>query len=167
TSYGSRRYISPDGFLAQVNVVLMGADRTSHHKPQYCLPGSGWRIDETLRDSIHIDRPVAYELPVTKIFVSRQFEKDGQLQTIRGVYVYWYVADGALSGDPSGFEKMWSLARTLVTTGVLQRWAYVSYFSPCNPGQEQATFERVKKLIAASVPEFQLTTGEIKAAAAR
>jgi hypothetical protein len=42
----------------------------------------------------------------------------------------------------------------------LQRWAYISYFSPCLPGQEGPTFERVKKLIAASVPEFQLTPSE-------
>ena len=39
--------------------------------------------------------------------------------------------------------------------GVLQRWAYVSYFAYCWPGQEDATFARMKQLIAASVPEFQ------------
>jgi hypothetical protein len=44
----------------------------------------------------------------------------------------------------------------LLTTGVLQRWAYISYFAVCEPGQEDAAFERVKKLIVASVPEFQL-----------
>jgi hypothetical protein len=38
----------------------------------------------------------------------------------------------------------------------LQRWAYVSYFAVYEPGQEDAAFERVKKLIMASVPEFQL-----------
>jgi hypothetical protein len=37
----------------------------------------------------------------------------------------------------------------------LQRWAYVSYFSICEPGQEDAVFARMEKLIAASVPEFQ------------
>jgi hypothetical protein len=40
--------------------------------------------------------------------------------------------------------------------GILQRWAYISYFAPCLPGQEEATFDRMKKLIAASVPEYQL-----------
>src|SRR5258708_1477206 len=29
TSFGQRRYQAPDGFGVQVNVVLMGADRTS------------------------------------------------------------------------------------------------------------------------------------------
>jgi len=39
---------------------------------------------------------------------------------------------------------------------VLQRWAYVSYFTACLPGQEDATFARMKALITASVPEIQL-----------
>ena len=41
-------------------------------------------------------------------------------------------------------------------TGVLQRWAMISYFTVCAPGQEEAAFERLKKFISASAPEFQL-----------
>jgi hypothetical protein len=41
-------------------------------------------------------------------------------------------------------------------TGVLQRWAYLSYFAVCAPGQEDAAFERMKNLIVHSVPEYQL-----------
>jgi len=51
---------------------------------------------------------------------------------------------------------MWWMARDLFHTGVLQRWTSVSCLSACLPGQEDATFERMKKFIAASVPEFQL-----------
>src|SRR5438445_11436290 len=39
TSYGQRRYTATDGSWSLVNVVLMGADRTSIHKPQFCLEG--------------------------------------------------------------------------------------------------------------------------------
>jgi len=63
---------------------------------------------------------------------------------------------------------MWRMARDLVAKGVLQRWAYISCFSICQPGQEEARFEHMKKLIAASVPEFQLTpSSESDALAAR
>ena len=51
---------------------------------------------------------------------------------------------------------MWWMARDLVRTGVLQRWAYVSYLAICDPGYEQETFERTKKLIADTVPGYQL-----------
>jgi hypothetical protein len=44
----------------------------------------------------------------------------------------------------------------LLHSATLQRWAYVSYFAGCEPGGEAAAFERVKRLIVASVPEFQL-----------
>jgi hypothetical protein len=51
---------------------------------------------------------------------------------------------------------MWWMARDLLRTGVLQRWAMISYFAVCAPGQEAATFERLKELIRASAPDVQL-----------
>jgi hypothetical protein len=106
---------------------------------------------------VPIKRPISYDLPIVKLIATKQTELDGQRMIARGVYVYWYVADDALSASASGFQRMWWMTWNLVRTGVLQRWAYVSYFAACAPGQEDATFERIKQLIAASVPEFQLT----------
>lgn len=158
TSYGHCRYTSTDSnFAAQVNVVLMGTDRTSLHKPQFCLTGAGWNINKTEVDKIRMEKPFAYDLPVIKLTVSGQFNVEGRPVVAHGVYVYWYVADDALSASPSGSDRMWSIARELITTGVLQRWAYVSYFSYGPPGMEAQLYERQKKLIVASVPEFQLT----------
>lgn len=158
TSYGQRRYFSADtNFSAQTTVVLMGTDRTSLHKPQFCLTGAGWTINTTEMDKIPMERPVAYDLPVIKLTVSGQFSAEGRPVQASGVYVYWYVADDEISASPSGMGRMWSIARELITTGVLQRWAYVTYFAVCAPGQEEVTYERLKHLIVASVPEFQLT----------
>jgi hypothetical protein len=162
TSYGQRRYWrkgnANDWLL--MNVVLMGADRTSIHKAQFCLEGTGWKIDSaaSLETRVPINRPQPYELPVIKLVVTRTGKNNnGEPVTVRGIYVYWYVADGALSGNMSGRERMWWMAKHLLQTGELQRWAYVSCLAVCWPGQEDATFERVKKFIGASVPEFQLT----------
>lgn len=158
TSYGHCRYTSVDSnFAAQVNVVLMGTDRTSLHKPQFCLTGAGWTINKTEVDKIRMEKPFAYELPVIKLTVSGQFNVEGRPVVAHGVYVYWYVADDALSAAPSGSDRMWSIARELVTTGILQRWAYISYFSYGPPGTEDELYERQKKLIIGTVPEFQLT----------
>jgi hypothetical protein len=53
TSYGNCRYTSADtNFSAQVNVVLMGTDRASLHKPQFCLTGGGWTIRGTEVDPL-------------------------------------------------------------------------------------------------------------------
>jgi len=160
TTYGRRYYRSPDGFEMLIGIVLMGTDRTSIHKPQYCLIGQGWNINssESGITSLRIERPHPYHLPGMKLMTTAYRDKpDGQKTVARGIYVYWFVADGELTGDH--LQRMWWMARDLVCTGTLQRWAYVSCFASCWPGQEEPTFERMKQFIAAAVPEFQLAAG--------
>ena len=159
TSFGQRRYKAADGFETVVNVVLMGNDRTSLHKPQFCLAGAGWHIDDNASApaTVHVERPYPYDLSVVKLISTKELVLNNEKITARGVYVYWFVADNAISAGTSGFQRMWWMARERLRTGVLQRWAYVSYFAPCAPGQENATFDRMKNLIAVTVPEFQLT----------
>jgi hypothetical protein len=155
TSFGMRRYKGADDFTIDLRVVLMGHDRTSMHKPQICLSGQGWQINDSgsTESTLHIQRPCEYELPVVKLVTT---SVDSQNHSSSGIYVYWYVADDALSASTSGFQRMWLMAAKLLRTGVLQRWAYVSCLAACPPGQEAATFDRMKQFIAAAVPEFQL-----------
>lgn len=156
TSFASRRYReSTNEFGITGNIVMMGKDRTSIHKPEYCLPGQGWRIDSKTKTAISIAGAQPYELPVSKWIISNSAKTDdGQVHEFRGVYVFWFVADNEMTS--SHWQRIRWLSRDLLLKGVLQRWAYVSYFTVCLPGEEEATFERVKKLIAASVPQFQL-----------
>jgi hypothetical protein len=159
TSYARRLYQAPDGFGVSATIILMGADRTSIHRPDYCLPGQGWSIGSKTAVTIPIGGGHPYELPVMKWVVGRSVEApDGQKQEVAGIYVFWFVADNEQTVD--NIQRMWWLARDLLCTGVLQRWAYVSYFSVCAPGQENAAFERMEKLIAASVPDYQLPPGK-------
>jgi hypothetical protein len=154
TSYVRHHYQAADGFGVNATIILMGADRTSIHRPDYCLPGQGWSIDSKTAVNIPVSGGQPYELPVMKWTIHNSFQApDGQKQEVSGIYVFWFVADHEQTVDNS--QRMWWLARDLLRTGVLQRWAYVSYFSICAPGQEDAAFERMKKLIAASVPEYQ------------
>jgi hypothetical protein len=157
TSFGGRRYVAPDGFWALAKVVLMGSDRTSIHKTEFCMEGSGWRIDRSRSGEvkIHMDRPYPYDLPVMKYFTSREVDINGQKTLLSGIYVAWFVADND-EYTTDHLQRVWWLARDLLRTGVLQRWALVNYFSVCMPGQEEATFERMKKLIVQTVPDFQL-----------
>jgi hypothetical protein len=154
TSYARRLYQASDGFGASATIVMMGADRTSIHRPDYCLPGQGWAIGSKTAVNIPISGSQPYELPVMKWVIHNSHTMpDGRQQEVSGIYVFWFVADREQTVD--NFQRMWWLARDLLRTGVLQRWAYVSYFSFCAPGQEDATFARMNKLIAASVPEYQ------------
>jgi hypothetical protein len=154
TSYARRLYQSPDGFSATATVILMGTDRTSIHKPDYCLPGQGWNIRSKKTVNLSIASTPPYEMPVSEWVVSNSFQTpDGGEKTESGVYVFWFVADG--EETPSHYQFMRWLALDLLRKAVWQRWAYVSYFAVCEPGQEDAAFARVEQLIAASMPEFQ------------
>jgi hypothetical protein len=154
TSFGQRVYQGSDGFQTMVNVVLMGADRTSIHKPQICLTAQGWVIDQSDALSLPMTRPQAYDLPLMKLTATKQIVADGKTLTARGVYVYWFVDGEQLTS--SHWQRFWLMGENLLRTGELQRWAYITFFSVCAPGQEEATFVRMKTLIAATVPEFQL-----------
>jgi hypothetical protein len=155
TSYVRRFYRAPDGFGVSAVVILMGADRTSIHRPEYCLLGQGWSIDKKTGVKIPIDGVPHYELPVMKWVISKTVETpDGQKQKITGIYVFWFVADNEQT--TGNVQLQCYLVKDLLCAGVLQRWAYVSYFSVCAPGQEDAAFERMGKLIAAAVPEYQV-----------
>lgn len=154
TSYAERCYFNTNGTPIYATVVLMGADRSSIHKPDYCLPGQGWIIREKSVANIPVAGPQPYQMPVAKWVLGNSFQTpDGQKQEVRGLYVFWLVADGVQTAD--NYQRMWWQGRDLLLTGILQRWAYVSYFTFCLPGEEDATFERVKALIAHSVPEYQ------------
>lgn len=156
TSYGQRLYRGADRFEILMNVVLMGMDRTSIHKPQFCLGGQGWSIDDTKsgQETVRVNRPVPYDLPVMKLVTTREAEVQGQRAVYRGIFVYWFVAREGYTA--SHHERMLRMAWDVLRTGVLQRWAYVTCFAVCRPGEEEITFERMKTFIAESVPEFQL-----------
>ncbi len=163
TTYGQRIYKAPDGFEVQMNVVLMGTDRTSIHKPQYCLEGAGWGIEKSETATILMHQPTEYPLPVMKITANHNLgDASGSQGTVRGIYVYWFVSESQLSADHD--QRMLWMGLDMLRTGVLQRWAYVSCFAVCYPGEEEKTYARLKELIVASVPHFQLVASPARLA---
>jgi hypothetical protein len=161
TSYAQRHYFTTNGEWAVANIVLMGADRTSIHRPDYCLPGQGWQIRERESVKLPIGGARPYELPVGKWKLSIEHQApDGSSQSVSGLYVFWFVTENRVTD--SFPEVMRSMLFHLIRHGELQRWAYVSYFTACPPGGEDAAYERLKALIVASVPEFQLPPAPAK-----
>jgi hypothetical protein len=155
TSYAERIYIAPDKFWFQSTAILMGADRTSIHRPEFCLPGQGWTIDEKKPLDIPVNDQPPYHLQAAAWKLSRNVQdNDGQNVKIAAVYLYWYVANNEETPDHNKMLEWLTL--DLLRTGSLQRWAYISYFARCQPGQEDVTIDRIKNFIGAQVPKFQL-----------
>jgi hypothetical protein len=155
TTYAERHYQAPDGFDVTGTLILMGADRTSIHNADYCLSGQGLNTDAKKTVNLTIAGEQTYQMPVSEWRVSQVAQlADGQKIKVSGVYIFWFVTDGEQT--PNHFEMMKRLALHVLRTGVMQRWAYVSYFSLCQPGDEDAVAARMHEMIAASVPGFQL-----------
>ena len=139
----------------------MGSDRSSIHPPEFCITGQGWQITGSELIRIPMKKPGPLELTALKLNTAlNRRQRDGQWGQIHGIFIYWFVADGKLT--PYRGQRMWMMAKELLTKGELQRWAYIAYFSTCAPGRENATFERLKGFIQESV-QVQITTGTEKA----
>lgn len=155
TVFGQRFYSGTNGFWISVGAVLMGADRTSIHQPQYCLTGQGFRIESEESGEIHVGGDSGYELPLRRIVARGAFRgPDGEVVELSRVLVYWFVADGSLTSEHE--TRMWEQATEQLKTGVLQRWAYITCFAPCRPGEEAASFAKVEAFIAEAAPQFIL-----------
>jgi hypothetical protein len=159
TTFGRKMYLMNDNLTVLASVVLMGSDRTSIHQPQYCLVSQDWHIEKTDQVLLPMDHPYPYEVAALKLTTSREVKNafDQPIQ-LKGIYVYWFVSADRITSDQGA--RMWSLAQTMLKTGVLERWAYISYFVTCLPGQEDATFAQLERFIRASTPEFQTVTGQ-------
>jgi hypothetical protein len=157
TTISKRVYRAQDGFQALMTVVLMGKDRTSIHKPEYCLTAQGWSIVGQSIESVRVGGARPYALPLRCFTTSAQFQ-DSTGRPVRqsGVFVFWFVAEDRLT--VSHWSRVRWITWELLRRGVLPRWAYVTCFAPCPPGREAAALERMKGLLAAAVPEFQITT---------
>ena len=155
TSFRQCVYSNTEGSI-QSFVVMMGSDRTSIHQPQYCLTGQGWTIDDARSEitDVRFDRPRPLNLPVNKLIATYTYEHEGRPQRISGVFVYWFVADGAVTAQHSQFGL--GVIKHMLKTGELQRWAYIAYFAACEPGQEDRAFSRIQRLMNKTLPDFQL-----------
>ncbi|MEW6302488.1 MAG: exosortase-associated EpsI family protein [Verrucomicrobiota bacterium] len=154
----NRRGYKAGNFEAILTIVTMGRDRTSIHKPQFCLTGQGWSIDPAQVATIPMTRPRSYALPVNKLTATKSYQTPtGRTVTEHVLYIYWFATEGQVTASDS-FMK--SIGFGVLRTGVLQRWSYISCFVPCLPGQEEAAWMRAKELLAAAVPEFQLAAAD-------
>ena len=155
TTFGRRYYKAANGFQAMMHVVLMGSDRTSIHKPQYCLTGQGFQIESTEVVKIPIKRPKPYDLEVMKLTASTSIKApNGGMVQRKAIYLYWFVSEDQVTARHG--DLLWRMARGLLTTGELQRWAYVGVMSQCAPGEEDLLYPMMAAFVAETVPEFQL-----------
>ena len=122
TLYGRRRYFSlTDSFFGDLNVVVMERDRTSIHKPQYCLPAGGFHITSEETIELPVTLEDGTQLQAQLIRASREMEiKPGEKRVVNAMFIYYFVADEyRASGKFHSLQKY--------------RWVYPLLFIRCLP----------------------------------
>jgi hypothetical protein len=118
------------------------------------MTGIGWQIlSQTVR-RIEVPGWPPGSLEVQRFDMTRKVERDdGRRVTLNGIYVFWFVADGVRTASHSA--RQWQMVQDILSKGRSPRWAYISFFTFCEPGTEEAAFERMSGLIAAAVPSIE------------
>ena len=150
TSYGRREYTFSDGKTPTrvlVTAILMGYDRTSIHKPQYCLPAGGFQIDEEKEVMLPLGNPGDGSVPMQRLVTTKTLPNG---QVARGIYSYVFVSEDQVTASHG--QRLWWMARDLAVEGRLKRWAYVSFFALCFPGDEAATEANLDQVIREVLP---------------
>lgn len=157
TSIAQMLYTNAAGQEVFCSAVMMGTDRTSIHKPHYCLSGQGYRIDEARSETttIRIYRPSPVDLPVMKLVGMKETIINGQPVQMSCVFVYWLVSGDEVLANPSRMSLR--ISEHILRTGELPRWTYIFYMANCTPGREDAAFNQIGRVINATLPDFQLT----------
>lgn len=161
------QYRSPglpeDRDLAQVTLVLAGAERRSIHRPEVCLDGQGW----TLLDSriVPVEIAPGQFLNVKDLLVEREMRRaDGTPKMLRAHYVYWFIGTDVTT--PSNAVRVWLSTWDNIARNVNHRWAYASITAWVTDNLEtresgqrardsEATTKLVSELIRALAPRFQ------------
>ncbi|MEN3940933.1 exosortase/archaeosortase family protein [Prosthecobacter sp. SYSU 5D2] len=159
-----RTLSSPDmRDVANVTLVLSGAERRSIHRPEVCLDGQGWTLLESRVIPVEIFPGRILEvkdLHIERIWVA----PDGSRKPLRAHYVYWFVGTDVTT--PHNATRVWLSSWDNITRNVNHRWAYPSVtawvtenFDPAETGQRrrssEETMEVILTLIKNLTPRFQ------------
>jgi len=157
TSFGRRRYVAADGLAVDLSVVVMGGDRSSLHRPQACLPAQGWMIRTQEVTSVRIAQPHPYDLTFNKLSNDKEWVQDGRTNRYESLYLYWFVSRNRLAVQRR--DWVMSTAKTMITTGRVERWAYVTIAASCPAGFTGVIYPRLVQFLQVAVPEFQVPAG--------
>jgi EpsI family protein len=127
---GARRlFKDKDGHQLFCSIVLAGRDVTSIHRPELCLPGQGWSIQNEYVQRVPVATAPEGALEAMRINAIRSIPlPDGGTGHYRAVFVYWFVGKGRTTAYHWQRILWTSLDRVFHNTN--HRWAYILISMP-------------------------------------
>jgi EpsI family protein len=139
---GARRlYTDKAGDQVYCSIILAGREVTSIHRPELCLPGQGWRIENEYTESVPAAAADGGQLKVMRMNMTHAVNStDGRAMPVRYVFVYWFVGKGRVT--PYHWQRILWTAKDRVLHNTNHRWAYVLINAPVTKGQAGSNHER-------------------------
>jgi EpsI family protein len=122
---GARRvYTDKDGDQLFCSIVLAGRDTASVHRPELCLPGQGWSIQNEYVQSIPVAAVPGGTLEVMRINGARTIQfANGQTGLYRSIFVYWFVGKDRVTARH--WQRILWTSKDRVLYNTNHRWAYI------------------------------------------
>ena len=156
TGFSRKSYVAlaDPGRPVFLSIVLSGRDRTSIHRPELCLVGQGWTIDDTSGHRFAYPAPGGGSgFPATVLHVRHEMMTARGRAAVPQLVAYWFVSSDAVVAThwERFLHDAWSRLRHLRA----DRWAYVLMQTDATDG-EAAAFARMQAVLDRTLPAFQL-----------
>jgi EpsI family protein len=143
TLLARKRYRNPAGEQVVVTILITGAQRSSIHRPEWCLPAQGHSIVSSRPHKI----PLKDRDPVTvRLLELRREPIDGSQRTrgFASAYAYWFVSRERETAYH--LNRMLWMAFDSIFRNTTPSWAFISVATGLTPGSD-AHMERIEHFV--------------------
>jgi EpsI family protein len=121
---GSRRlFKNQRGDVVFCSIILAGRDTTSIHRPELCLPGQGWTINEHM-EAIPVATAPGGMLTVMRMNGTHPARLlDGGVGQAKSIFLYWFVGKDRITA--SHWQRIYWTSKDRVFHNTNHRWAYI------------------------------------------
>jgi EpsI family protein len=157
TGFSRKNYVglSDPARPVYLSIVLSGRDRTSIHRPELCLVGQGWTIEDSGGHWFAYPSLLGGSgFPATVLHVRREVMTARGRIAVPQLVAYWFVSSDAVVA--THWQRLvhdaWNRLRHLRA----DRWAYVLMQTDATDG-EAAALARMQAVLDRTLPVFQST----------
>jgi EpsI family protein len=154
TGYSRKHYVSvaDPAHSVFLSIVLSGRDRTSIHRPELCLVGQGWSIEDRREHRFSFPGRSGASFPATVLEVSRGVATPRGRALVPQVTAYWFVDRDAVVA--SHWARFLRDAWHRVSRARADRWAYVLLQTEGTDGTA-AALTRMQAVLNGTLADFQ------------
>jgi EpsI family protein len=158
TEFARNNYTDFRGHNIFFSIVLSGMQQSTFHRPEICLVGQGWSIDQSHDIPIVLDS--GHSLLVRNLLLHRQaVDPQGHFHLVQAYHLYWYVTDNAAT--PSYLGRDWITVWDRILQSRDHRWASIAVMSVVTKAQRsdgldgQQTIAMLAEFIRRILPSVQ------------